>query len=179
MFTIRQQEDHIFSPVCLFTGRGGDPCDHYPWCIGPHHARTPGSDIWWPKMETCSNLFSGGPQGGSLYDVTSYLAACSHVPSGGGLCLGEVLSKGSLSRGGLCQGEERVLRILLECFLVKYILTRHVFEMRGVVCKSGIHGNWSNSNHFSSCALQPGRHTTCKQTVCFKLFVYYDKLFYV
>ena len=53
---------------------------------------------------------------GSLYDVTSYLAAWSHVPSGegvsipgplfllGNLCVGRSLSRGSLSRWASVQG---------------------------------------------------------------------------
>ena len=72
---------------------------------------------------------------GGLCDVTSCLAAWSHIPSGGSLSRG-VCVRGSLSRGGLCQGDqrglsrgasvreppplhgdERAVRILLECFL--------------------------------------------------------------
>ena len=88
-------------------------------------------------------LFTGGR--GSLYDVTSCLAAWSHVPSGG-LCLWfHVPSGGSLSRGGSPwqrlpwtetplnrdhsppYGKERAVRILLECILVSsriYVCTQ-------------------------------------------------------
>ena len=31
---------HVYLSVCLFMGGGGSPCDHYPWCIGPHHTGT-------------------------------------------------------------------------------------------------------------------------------------------
>ena len=73
--------------VCLSfcSGRGGVPFDHYLWCIGSHYTGTcsprhvqtcstwtslyrhlplpyrappPASDIWWPRLETCSNLFT-------------------------------------------------------------------------------------------------------------------------
>ena len=45
---------------------------------------------------------SGQRGGGSLYDVTSCLAAWSHVPSGGSLCLwSHVPLRGSLSKEGL------------------------------------------------------------------------------
>ena len=56
---------------------GGLPIyDHCPWCIGPHYAGPsipdinhvtspqtwpPACDIWWPSLETCSNLFIWGP----------------------------------------------------------------------------------------------------------------------
>ena len=59
-------------------------CNHYPWCIKPHHTGTPqphpcttdiwgprwetcsnwftsGNDIWWPRPEACTNLFTWGP----------------------------------------------------------------------------------------------------------------------
>ena len=60
-------------------------CDHYPRHIGLHHTwnpppscrapphqyRTPpaASDIWWPRLENCSNLLTWGPL--SLTVVTS------------------------------------------------------------------------------------------------------------
>ena len=92
--------------------------------------------------------------GVSLYDVTSYLAAWSHVPSGGlspwshvpsgvsvkgvsvqgipvwGSLSGGISVQGSLCLGGvsvgrLLESEKRVVRILLECFLVSSVLIRH------------------------------------------------------
>ena len=27
---------NVFTGVCLSVHRGGSPCNHYPWCIGPH-----------------------------------------------------------------------------------------------------------------------------------------------
>ena len=69
--------------ACQFVCLQGAPCDHYPWCIGPHHTGTPSvqgpcplctgfwpplyrvhspaGDIWWTRLETCSNLFTWGP----------------------------------------------------------------------------------------------------------------------
>ena len=54
--------------------RGIPPCGDLPWCIGPHCTGTPptsghgnslyracASDIWWPILETCSNVFTWGP----------------------------------------------------------------------------------------------------------------------
>ena len=43
----------------------GVSCDHYPRCIRPHCTGTPSglpsvSDIRWPSLETCSNLFTSG-----------------------------------------------------------------------------------------------------------------------
>ena len=67
--------------VCLYVNRGS-PCHHYTWCIGTHCTDSPlalapprhqtwglpyaspsypGSDNWWPSLETCSNLFTWGP----------------------------------------------------------------------------------------------------------------------
>ena len=54
------------------SGQRGIPCDHYPWCTGPHHTVTPPptnypldmgppvSDIWWPGLDTYSRLFIWG-----------------------------------------------------------------------------------------------------------------------
>ena len=98
-------ESNIFSHVCLSTGVEA-PCDHYPWCYGPHQTGMsvcpwgwrshvtithdaipnrdphpqptppgygtklfrdpqphsyPATDIWRPRMETWSNLFTWGP----------------------------------------------------------------------------------------------------------------------
>ena len=47
----------------------GVSCDHYPWCIGPHCTGPPlyktitthASDIWWPRLETCSNCSPEDP----------------------------------------------------------------------------------------------------------------------
>ena len=66
--------------------QGRSPCVRYPWCIGLHCAGFPcsgpiidmeppwlqprprhrtwdpsASEIWWPSLETCSNLFTWGP----------------------------------------------------------------------------------------------------------------------
>ena len=66
------REGNVFSRVGLSVCRGV-PCDHYPWCIKPHFIGLPppdmdvtgqgppGSDVWWPSLETCSNLFTSGP----------------------------------------------------------------------------------------------------------------------
>ena len=39
---------------------GGGECNHCPWCIGPYCNPLHSSDIWWPKLDTCSNLFTWG-----------------------------------------------------------------------------------------------------------------------
>ena len=56
----------VLRSVILSTRGGGS--DHHSWCIGTHHTDTPSvqvpvppaSDIWWPRLETCSNLFTWG-----------------------------------------------------------------------------------------------------------------------
>ena len=66
-------QSRVSVSLCVQRGREV-PCDHYPRCIGPHHLGTPSltgphsymapafpaSDIWWPRLETCSNLFTWG-----------------------------------------------------------------------------------------------------------------------
>ena len=78
---------------------GAFPCDHYPWCIGPHCPWSPpdigppppllqalpwphsdmghgtlqaiaATDIWWSVLETCSGLFTWGPPTSSM-ELTS------------------------------------------------------------------------------------------------------------
>ena len=56
---------HRYLSFCL---EGSNIYNHYPWYIGPHwtgpHSSVqpaPTSDIWWPRPETCSNLFTWGP----------------------------------------------------------------------------------------------------------------------
>ena len=122
---------NVFTGVCLSfcSGGGWSQCDHYTWCIGPHctgplwpwplpdmRPRTPGpllldirpgtpdpiphqtwdppapphaTDIWWSSLDTFLNLFILG------YDWAT---------SGGGHWSYYVC--------------KRLLRILLECFLV-------------------------------------------------------------
>ena len=54
------QEGDVISHVCP----QGSPCDHYPWCLGTHDTgtpppnRLPANEIWWPRLDTCSNLFT-------------------------------------------------------------------------------------------------------------------------
>ena len=71
----------MFSLVSVCSQEEGSPCDHYPWCIGPHcralprhqtirngstpspwtsYMWPPASDIWWPSLEICSNLLIWG-----------------------------------------------------------------------------------------------------------------------
>ena len=55
-------EGNVYTRVYLFRG---SPCDHYhdaldltiqaPTSLGP---ALPARDIWWPSLETCSNLFT-------------------------------------------------------------------------------------------------------------------------
>ena len=37
--------------------------------MGPHLTGTPASDIWYPRLVTCSNFFSWGPQPGTSADI--------------------------------------------------------------------------------------------------------------
>ena len=68
-------EGNVFNCVCLSVcSKEAVLCDYYPWCIRPHHtgitlclALVPlctltahPSDLWWQKLETCSNLFTWG-----------------------------------------------------------------------------------------------------------------------
>ena len=87
-------ECNVFTHVCLFI-RGGSLCNHYPWCIGPHcttpsqpsqapppkishHqiwdplASPPTGDIWWPSLETCSNVFIWGRPQPTSTDIWLY-----------------------------------------------------------------------------------------------------------
>ena len=76
IFTARQRScvKVMFSQVSVILFRRGVPCDHYPWCKGPHctvspnmgpHClglpEPPASDIWWPSLEACSILFTSRP----------------------------------------------------------------------------------------------------------------------
>ena len=65
--TIRQRScgSVMFLQMCVWLVHRGSPCDHYPWCIGPHCTAPstsdlripptpwtsdpgpPGNDIWW------------------------------------------------------------------------------------------------------------------------------------
>ena len=52
----------VCQPVYLYNV-GGSPCDHYPWCIGPHCTRpaVPPLLIYlWSSLETSPNLFTSG-----------------------------------------------------------------------------------------------------------------------
>ena len=68
-------EGNVFRSCLSLCSGEGAPCDHYPKCIGPHPVRTlgpvpllpdmgltvqgpPASDIWWPRLDSCSNLFT-------------------------------------------------------------------------------------------------------------------------
>ena len=65
------QEDNVYScvclSICLFTVKRGRGvlCDHYPWCIGPHHTGIPfPRHIWtcswislYRSLQTCSSLY--------------------------------------------------------------------------------------------------------------------------
>ena len=83
----------------------------------------PANEVWGKVMFSQASVC---PRGGFLYDVTSCLAAWSHVPGGtveGGLCLGGFLSRGrgvSVREIPHLYSEERAVRFLLECFLVLY-----------------------------------------------------------
>ena len=90
IFTTRQRNcgKVVFLVVCVCLSiHGGVPCDRCPWCIGLHQEPPevstggphvtiihdaldltidspipppPASGIWWPRLETCSNLFTWG-----------------------------------------------------------------------------------------------------------------------
>ena len=38
----------MFSQVCVCLSTGGSPCDHYPWCIGPHCTGSSRHETWGP-----------------------------------------------------------------------------------------------------------------------------------
>ena len=63
-----------------------------PLNMGPHCTGTPASDIWWPRLETCSNLFTwDNPR-------------CWHLMANevwGKAIFSEVCVKNSVHRGGL------------------------------------------------------------------------------
>ena len=93
---------------------------------------------------------------GSLYDVTSCLAAWCHVPFRRSLSLVPCSFWGSLSLvpcscqgGGVWYGKEWVVRILLECILVWY---GHQFFLRPD-SRFGfkIHGSVRNIMHKCTC----------------------------
>ena len=87
--TAHQREGNVFIQVCLSTGGSNmtiiqDALDHPPLPpppdMGPHWTGTPPppdmdltgqgpptSDIWWPSLETCSNLFTSGLPPTSAY----------------------------------------------------------------------------------------------------------------
>ena len=56
------RKGNVFICVCLslILSRGGVPCDHYPWCIGPHDTITPHAPLQpHPKyIQTCSTWTS-------------------------------------------------------------------------------------------------------------------------
>ena len=77
--------------VCLFTGVS---CGRYPWYIGHHYTGTPslwtwnltvqgpldmgshctapcGSDIWWPRLEIYSNVFTAIRNNANVFSVMS------------------------------------------------------------------------------------------------------------
>ena len=108
-----------------------------------------------------ANIFIGPclSIGRYLYDVTFCPMFLRRVSVQGGPCSGRSLSRGSLSRervsvqGGLCQGhprtenpstqcgEERAVRILLECFLVYDEVTLGLTYMRLVGDLRFVHGS--------------------------------------
>ena len=109
------QKGNVFSrvSVCPSTS-GGVQCDHYPWCLLPHHTWTvpdpapapsctgtsprsqshsPVSYIWWPRLEICSNLFTWVPLSPPGADIW-WLATAARMVG------------------------EQAVRILFECLLV-------------------------------------------------------------
>ena len=102
----------MFSQVSLcHSVNRGFPCDHYPWCIGPHCTWSPcpvpqhgtslyrdptssrhgtslyrnpsPSDILWPSLEICSNLFTSGPPGFTSADIWCLLKDIRSAQAGG------------------------------------------------------------------------------------------------
>ena len=91
------REGNVFSSVCL--SRRGVPCDHYPlkhWTslyrtplspalplppdMEPHWKLLHTSDIWWPLMVTCSNLYtSGTPTSADIWWLLSTYGQCKPV----------------------------------------------------------------------------------------------------
>ena len=142
----------------------------------------PANEVWGKVMFLHLSV-SHSVQGGSLYDVTSCLAAWSHVPSGGGLCLwSHVPSRRGLCPGGsLClgvfsvqrslsgreflsgrpppYGEERAVRILLECFLLlSYFSMAAIIPDFRLICL-----RFSKDRSLGQCSMrkpQAHRHTS-------------------
>ena len=128
-YPTKLREGNIFSCVCLSLGV---PCGHYLGCTGPHRTGPPvpsplyratapctgtqpcpllpPSDIWWPKLETCLNLFTWGSH------CTDHL---------GYLCTGVDIWWRPAERPTMA---ERTACIWLECFLVylKFDIFSHV-----------------------------------------------------
>ena len=52
----------------------------------PHWTGTPASDIWWPSLENCSNLFTSGrtPTGADIWSLLKHIrsaqASSTHPP---------------------------------------------------------------------------------------------------
>ena len=119
-FTARQRScgKVMFSlvSVCLFQRWRVSPCDHCTWWIGslctvtpppipcynpPRHetweslAPPPAGDIWWPSLETCSNLFTWGPtpSGTGMLSCSNHCLTCVCGYHSGGSTLDEYVSK--------------------------------------------------------------------------------------
>ena len=109
-------------------------------CIGSHIFTTRKQSLGQGNVFT--HVYHSVHKEGGLYDVTSYLAARSHVPFGGGGLWSHFPSRragGSLSRGvSLTEtpwtenpppkySKEQAVRILLECILVHLCIPTHIF----------------------------------------------------
>ena len=102
----------------------GVRCDHHPWCTRSHYAGTPPgawdltvqnlppvSDIWWLRLETCSNLFTWGT-----------------LPPPTCRCLWWLLKH--------YDQRKRAVRILLDCFLVRIKNRLWLFTIHNVTIDS-------------------------------------------
>ena len=71
---MKLRECNVFGCVCLSTGRRV-PCEYYPWlALTVQHPGPvpPASDIWSPRLESCSNLFPSGPPPHCWHLVAGY-----------------------------------------------------------------------------------------------------------
>ena len=147
---MKLREGNVFTCVCRVCpwGGGGSPCDHYPWCIGPHCTGppmpTPRHKTWGPPMahptvgkwdqrtpHTWPLLVTFGRQPletcSNLF-IRPHCAGSPNVTAGGR----------SMSYGG----RKRAIRTLLECFLVKIIFAVTVVIIYlGPVCRHFIAAN--------------------------------------
>ena len=135
-------EGNVFSHVSVILSvhrGGGFPCDHYPWCLGPHYTGSP----WpWPWLKYTFSAPLDIRPGTSCPSPTPLL-----LTSGGHhwrpvqTCSPEIpIPSGVTSGGGhwSTYGFKWAVRILLECFL-GFLPTSREGNVFRSVCRSVNH----------------------------------------